>query len=79
MQPRPEKPIPWWLETLVLTGAVFSVLLWPLAIILGGVVAVLGLFFAFTVHWAWGLLALALIAAAIAAFAWWEGRRLPRL
>lgn len=79
MHPQPEKPVPWWLETLVLTGAVFGVLLWPLLIIVGGLVAVLGLFFAFAIHWAWGLLALALITATVAVFAWWERQSPPRL
>ncbi len=78
MQRRPDKPVPWWLEMLVLTWAVFSVLFWPLAAIVAAVVAVVGLIFAFTVHWAWGLLALALIAAAVAAFAWWDSHRPPR-
>jgi len=64
---------------LVLSWAVFSVLFWPLAAIVAGVVAILGLIFAFTVHWGWGLLALALSAAAVAAFARWEGRRPPLL
>ncbi len=63
----------------MLTWAVFSVLFWPLAAIAAGVVAILGLIFAFTVHWAWGLLALALIATAVAAFARWDSHRPPRL
>ncbi len=79
MRRLPDKPVPWWLELLVLTWAVFSVLFWPLAAIAAGVVAILGLIFAFTVHWALGLLALALIATAVAAFARWDSHRPPRL
>ncbi len=69
---------PWWLEAFVLTRAVFGILLWPIAAIVGVIVAVAGLFAAFGAGLGWGLLALALIAAAIAAFAWWDRRQPPR-
>ena len=69
---------PWWLEAFVLSRAVFSVLMWPLAAIIGVLVAVAGLFAAFSAGLGWGLLALALIAAAIGAFAWWDRRQPPR-
>jgi hypothetical protein len=46
--------------------------------IAGVIVAIGGLFVAFNAGVGWGLLALALIAAAIGAFAWWDRRRPPR-
>jgi hypothetical protein len=73
------KPAPWWQEAFVLTRAVFGILLWPLLAIIGVIVAIGGLFAAFSAGLGWGLLALALIAAAIAAFAWWDRRQPPRL
>jgi len=75
MYHEPEKPPPWWLEALVLTRAVFAILFWPLAALFGGIVVIVGLIFALAARWAWGLL---LIAAAVAAFAWWERRRALR-
>ncbi len=73
------KPAPWWQEAFVLTRAVFGILFWPLTAIVGLMVAVAGLFVAFNAGVGWGLLALALIAAAIAAFAWWDRRQPPRV
>ncbi|MBI1885104.1 MAG: hypothetical protein HYS09_02115 [Chloroflexi bacterium] len=75
MYREPEKPAPWWLETFVITRTVFGVLFWPLAALFGVVVAIVGLVFAFEAHWGFGVMALALIAAAVGAFAWWENRR----
>ncbi len=72
------KPAPWWQEAFVLSRAVFSILFWPLAAIFVVLVAVSGLFVAFNAGPLWGLLVLALIAAAIAAFAWWDLRQPPR-
>ncbi len=72
------KPAPWWQEAFVLTRAVFGILFWPLAAIFGVMVAISGLLVAFNTGVLWGLLALALIAAAIAAFAWWDRRQPPR-
>ena len=78
MYPQPEKPPPWWLETFMITRAVFGVLFWPLLALAGGIVAIVGLVFAFTAHWAWGILAVALIGAAVAAFLWWDAHRPPQ-
>ncbi len=72
------KPAPWWQEAFVLTRAVFGILFWPLAALFGVMVAISGLLVAFNTGLLWGLLALALIAAAIAAFAWWDRRQPPR-
>ncbi len=73
------KGSPWWQEAFVLTRAVFGILFWPLAAIFGVMVAISGLFVAFDTGVLWGLLALALIAAAIAAFAWWDMRQPPHV
>ncbi len=72
------KGSPWWQEAFVLTRAVFGILFWPLAAIFGVMVAISGLLVAFNAGVLWGLLALAIIAAAIAAFAWWDRRQPPR-
>ncbi len=72
------KQPPWWQEVFVLSRAVFGILFWPLAAIFGVLVAISGLFVAFNAGPLWGLLVLALIAAAIAAFAWWDLRQPPR-
>jgi hypothetical protein len=72
------KPAPWWQEAFVLTRAVFGILFWPLVAMFGAMVAISGLLVAFNTGVLWGLLALALIAAAIAAFAWWDRRQPPR-
>ncbi len=69
---------PWWLEAFVLTRAVFGILFWPVAAIIGAMVAIGGLIAAFSAGLGWGLLALAFIAAAIAAFRWWDRRQPPR-
>jgi hypothetical protein len=73
-----DKGSPWWLETFVLTRAVFGILFWPIAALVGVIVAIGGLFVAFDTGLGWGLLALALIGAVIAAFAWWDRRQPPR-
>ena len=72
------KQPPWWQEAFVLTRAVFGLLFWPLVAIIGVLVAIVGLFAAFSAGVGWGLLVLALIAAAIAGFAWWDRRQPPR-
>ncbi len=72
------KHAPWWQEAFVLSRAVFGILFWPLAAIFVVMVAISGLFVAFNAGPLWGLLVLAIIAAAIAAFAWWDMRQPPR-
>ena len=68
---------PWWLEAFVLSRAVFGILFWPVAAIVGAIVALGLLFAAFTENVVWGLLVLAAIVAVIFAFAWWDSHR-PR-
>ncbi len=72
------KGSPWWQEAFVLTRAVFGILFWPVMAIFGVMIAIGGLFAAFDTGVGWGLLALAIIAAAIGAFAWWDRRQPPR-
>ncbi len=72
------KGSPWWQEAFVLTRAVFGILFWPVMAIFGVMIAIGGLFVAFDTGLGWGLLALAIIAAAIGAFAWWDRRQPPR-
>ncbi len=73
------KGTPWWQEAFVLTRAVFGILFWPLVAIIGVMVAIGGLVAAFASGVGWGLLALAIIGAIIAAFAWWDRRQPPRV
>jgi len=77
--PEPERPPPWWLEAWALTRAVLAVLFWPLVALVALVVAVGGVVAAFSVHWAWGLLALGLVALAVGLFLWWDRSRPPHL
>jgi hypothetical protein len=79
MYQKPEKPPPWWLEAFILTRAIFGVLMWFFLALIGVIVIIVGLFIAAAVHWGLGLLGLALIVAAIFAFARWEKSRGPRL
>ncbi len=72
------KPAPWWQEAFVLTRAVLGILFWPVTAIIGVMIAIGGLFVAFDTGVGWGLLALAIIAAVIGAFAWWDRRQPPR-
>ena len=72
------KHAPWWQEAFVLSRAVCGVLFWPLAAHVGLIIAIGGLVVAFGAGLGWGLLVLAIIAAAIAAFAWWDRRQPPR-
>jgi len=78
MHNQSEKPPPWWLETLAITRAILGILFWPLVAIFGGIAALMGLIFAFAAHWGFGLLAVALIIAAIIVFVWWDRRQPPR-
>lgn len=70
---------PWWLEAFVLTKAIFGILFRPLVVIIAAIVAIGGLFVAFGAGLVWGLLALAIIVACVAIFAWWDRSRPPRL
>jgi hypothetical protein len=63
------------LEVWVLTRAAFGVLFWPLAALVGFVLAVVLVLFLFTVHPALALIPVAAIALALYLFARWEQRR----
>ncbi len=79
MAPQPERPPPWWLEAWALTRVVFSVLFWPLVALLALILALGGTVVAFSIHWAWGVTALALTVLAVGLFLWWDRSRPPRL
>ena len=64
-----------WTEFWVLTRAVYGVLFWPVLALLALILGLLGVFYLFATYWAFGLLALGAIAAAVGAFAWWDRRR----
>jgi hypothetical protein len=59
--------------------AVFSVLAWPLALIFGAIIWLVVTVILFGVHWSLGLLMIALLAAGIGAFAYWDRHRTPNL
>ncbi len=63
------------LEVLVITRAVFGILLWPLAAILLVIVDLIAIFWLFTTHPLLALIPIAITVAAVAAFARWEQRR----
>lgn len=73
--PKPPKPPPWWVEVFVLTKAVFGILFWPLAALMGLIAAIVGLVILFTIHWAFGVLLIAALLAGVVAFALWERQR----
>ena len=62
------------LEVWVLTRAAFGVLFWPLVALIGSVLAVVLVFYLFTVHPALALIPVAAIAVALYLFARWEQR-----
>jgi len=74
-QQKPQQEPGGCLEVWVLTRAVFGVLFWPLAALIGFVLAVVLVFFLFAVHPALALIPVAAIAIAIYLFARWEQRR----
>jgi hypothetical protein len=62
------------LEVWVLTRAAFGILFWPLAALIGFVLAVVLVLFLFTVHPALALIPVAAIGVALYLFARWEQR-----
>jgi hypothetical protein len=74
-QPQREEKPPGCLDALIITRAVFGVLMWPLLAIVVVLADVALIFYAFTVHPAWALLPLALTAVGIWLFARWEQQR----
>lgn len=64
-----------WTEFWLLTRAVCGILLWPVLALVALILGLLGLFYLFATHWAFALVALAAIAPAVGALAWWERRR----
>lgn len=72
-QPQEEKP-PGCLDALLITRAVFGVLMWPMLAIFLAIVDLGLIFWSFTVHPAWALVPIAATAVAIWLFARWEQR-----
>ena len=73
---QPPKPPSLWTEFWTLTRIVYGILFWPLLALLAVILAVLGVFVLYTIHPALVLLAIAAVGALVAAFAWWERRRI---
>ena len=71
--PQDEKP-PGCLDVLVITRAVFGVIMWPALVFLGAILAVGGVFWAFSIHPALALVPIAGLIAAVFAYARWEQR-----
>ena len=66
-------------EAMLITLAVFRALALPLAVIFGGMIGLVALFWLFTLSaWA-GLAALVAIVLALAAFGFWEYRHPPEI
>ncbi len=72
---KPHRPPGFWGEFFILTRTVYGILLWPLLILIGALVALAGIFVLFTIHWGFGLAALAAIVVAVVIFGWWEAHR----
>ncbi len=69
---KPHKRPGFWGEFFLLTRTVYGVLLWPMLILIGAMIALAGILVLFTIHWGFGLLAIAAIVVAVIIFAWWE-------
>ncbi|MDP2948285.1 MAG: hypothetical protein Q8P22_01950 [Chloroflexota bacterium] len=74
---QPPRPPSFWHEFWLLTRLVYGILFWPVLALVAVLLAVVGVFVAFAIHWGFGLLALTAIALAVAAFARWESHRPP--
>ena len=74
-EPPPEKPPSGCLETLIVTRAVFGVLLWPMVALASLLLVVVVFFMLFAVHPALALLPVAAAALAVMLFVRWERRR----
>lgn len=73
----PSREPRWYEELFVIVRAVAGVLFWPLAVLFGFVIWLVLTVVAFGTHWALGVLCLALMAAAISAFAYYDSHRPP--
>jgi hypothetical protein len=73
-EPEPQQQPGGCLEVLVLTRAMFGILFWPVLALVGTMLAVVMIFFLFTVHPALALIPVAAIALAVYIFARWEQR-----
>lgn len=73
----PSRKPRWYEELFTIMRAVFGVLFWPLAVLVGFVVWLVATFLAFGSHWALGVLCLALMAVAISVFAYYDSHRPP--
>jgi len=64
--------------TLVITRMIIAILLIPIGLIAGGILAVILTFFAFSVHPLLGVLVIAVGAGLLVAVGKWESRRIER-
>ena len=71
-QPEPEEKPPGCLDVLIITRAVFSVLMWPMLALFVFVIDVAVVFWAYAVHPALALVPLAITGIGIWLFARWE-------
>ena len=77
--PRPTKEPSGCFHTLVITRIIIQILFVPLALVAGGITAVLLFFYALTVNPLLGLGALVLIGVALYFLGRWEARRVPEV
>lgn len=75
--PEPEKEPGGCMEALILTKAAFGALVIPVAVLLGALVAIVLLFYSFSVHWLLGILYLGVIGVAVWLYSRWERRKFP--
>lgn len=72
---KPHRPPGFWGEFFLLARTVYGILLWPMLVLIGALIALAGIVVLFTIHWGFALLALAAIVVAVVIFAWWETHR----
>jgi|GEM_PF-1242050 len=73
-----EEPSFRWADIFHLTKAIFSILFWPLVALLALMIAIGGVTVAFSVHWVWGVTAMALIGVGVAVWGWLDANRRSR-
>ena len=71
----PPKPPSLWSEFWTITRIVYGILFWPFLALLAVILVIVGIFVLYTIHFAFGLLAIAAVVVVFAVLARWESRR----
>ena len=76
--PQPQREPNGCIQTLIISRIIMGMLLIPMAMIIGAIVAIILTFYALTVHPLLALLVIAVCVSLIVGFAKWEGRRIAK-